>query len=295
MCAFDLLATVAGNLLLEKESSPTSSNTSSQQDKCIIDNQDGQNGNKALKVELCDQGSCDRKLFVSENASQAHNVNHSSKESSFPQNDDDHSGFTSIMTTSNCSERLVAKNSDNGKLKNEVGSFCSQIEEGLSMYRESGGCKLEGEAKTLVKDESNNTGRVLIGTVADMCSSEYPAIFKGKPPALPSSDSSKKAPLCGDQVPQRSLPSHRDDVKLVSRDDDENSSGCTHPSTTTRYFKRAPRIGDRRIRKILASKYWKVGSKFKDGTLSNSGMWLPNIVKASVFHKFLVMFHRNCF
>ncbi|XP_062084979.1 telomere repeat-binding protein 5-like isoform X2 [Humulus lupulus] len=267
MCAFDLLATVAGNLLLEKESSPTSSNTLNQKDKCVIVDQDGHDGNVPLKVEPCDQGTRDRKPFVSEHESQAPNVNHSSKESSFPRNDD-HSSFTSIMTTSNCSERLVAINSDTSKIKNEVGSFCSQIE-GLSMYRESGGCKLEGETKTLVKDESNNTGKVLIGTAADMCSSEYPTVFKGKPLVLPSSDCSAKAPLCGDHIPQTSLPSTRDDVKVVSRDDDEKSSGCTHPSTTTRYFKRAPRIGDRRIRKILASKYWKVGSKYKDETLSS--------------------------
>ncbi|XP_062084980.1 telomere repeat-binding protein 5-like isoform X3 [Humulus lupulus] len=203
MCAFDLLATVAGNLLLEKESSPTSSNTLNQKDKCVIVDQDGHDGNVPLKVEPCDQGTRDRKPFVSEHESQAPNVNHSSKESSFPRNDD-HSSFTSIMTTSNCSE-----------------------------------------------------------------SSEYPTVFKGKPLVLPSSDCSAKAPLCGDHIPQTSLPSTRDDVKVVSRDDDEKSSGCTHPSTTTRYFKRAPRIGDRRIRKILASKYWKVGSKYKDETLSS--------------------------
>ncbi|PON75559.1 Octamer-binding transcription factor [Parasponia andersonii] len=279
MCAFDLLATVAGNLLLEKESTPTSSNTSNQKDKCSIVNQDEQDGNKTLKVEPCDQGSCDKNFFVSENVSHAPNVNHSSKESSFPQNDD-HSGFTSIMTTSNCTERLVAKNSDNGKIKNEVGSFCSQIEEGLSMYRESGGCELQGEAKTLVKDESNSTGKVLTGTVPDMCSSEYPAPFKGKPPAMPSSDSSPKAPLCGDHDPLSLLPSHRDNVKVVSRDDDENSSGCTHPSTTSRYFKRASRIGDRRIRKILASKHWKFGSKFKDETLSNPDGFIKPIYRS---------------
>ncbi|KAF4387875.1 hypothetical protein F8388_005492, partial [Cannabis sativa] len=267
MCAFDLLATVAGKLLLEKESTPASSNTSNQKDKCIIVDQDRHDGNVALKVETCDQGSCDRKPFVSEQVSQAPSVNHSSKKPSFPKNDD-HSSFTSIMTTSNCSERLVAINSDASKIKNEVGSSCSQIE-GLSMYRESGDCKLEGETKTLVKDESNNTGKVLIGTAADRRSSEYPTVFKGKPLVLPTSDSSAKAPLCGDHVPQTSLPSTRDDVKVVSRDDDEKSSGCTHPSTTTRYLKRVPRIGDRRIRKILASKYWKVGSKFKDETLSS--------------------------
>lgn len=269
MCAFDLLATVAGKLLIEKESSPTSSSTSSAKDQCPIGNQDGKDESNALKVEPCGQGSCDRKLFVSEPVSQAHEVNNGSKESSFPQNVDN-SGFTSKLTTSNCSERLVTKNIDHGNIKNEIGSLCSQVQEGSSMYRESGGCKLDGEAKTLVKDKLNSNGDVIIGTGADMCSSEHPVVFQGKPPALLSSDSSAKAPSCGNHVLQKSLPSTRDDVKIVSRDDDENSSGCTHPSRPrTKHFRQAPRIGDRRIRKILASKYWKVGPKFRDETLSN--------------------------
>lgn len=269
MCAFDLLATVAGKLLLEKESSPTSSSTSSAKDQCPIGNQDGKDESNAMKVEPCGQGSCDRKLFVSEPVSQAHEVNNGSKESSFPHNDDN-SGFTSILTTSNCSERLVTKIIDDGNVKNEIGSLCSQVQEGSSMYRESGGCKLDGEAKTLVKDKLNSNGDVIIGTGAAMCSSEHPVVFQGKPPALLSSDSSAKAPSCGNHVLQKSLPSTRDDVKIVSRDDDENSSGCTHPSRPrAKQFRQAPRIGDRRIRKILASKYWKVGPKFRDETLSN--------------------------
>ncbi|XP_024028075.1 telomere repeat-binding protein 5 isoform X1 [Morus notabilis] len=277
MCAFDLLATVAGKLLQE-ESSPTSSNTSSAKDQCLIVKQDAKDESKALNVEPCDQGSCDGKLFVSEPVLQAHDENNCSKESSFPQNDD-HSVLTSILPTSNCSERLVTKNIGDGNIKNEIGSFCSQVQDGSSMYRESGICKLDGEAKTLVKDESNNNREVLIGTGADTGSSEDPVVSRGKPPALLSSDSSAKAPLCVDHVPANSLPSTRDDVKVVSRDDDENSSGCTHPSIRSKRFRQAPRIGDRRIRKILASKHWKVGPKFKDETLPNPGEMIKPIYR----------------
>ena len=270
MCAFDLLATVAGNLLLEKVGSSTSINTASEKDQSATVNQDANVENKDLKVEPCDQGICDRKLFVSE---PANSLIHSSKESSFPQKDDN-SGFTSVLTASNSSERLVTENSDDGEIKNETGSSCSQIEEGLPMYRESGICKLDCEAKVLVKDELNN--KVLIGAGADTCSSDNPVVVEEKPPAFLSSDSSAKAPVCGDRVPRSSLPSSRDDVKIVSRDDDENSSGCTHPSTTrtrSKYFKQAPRIGDRRIRKILASKYWRAAPKYKAESHSNSGKW----------------------
>ncbi|CAH2065181.1 unnamed protein product [Thlaspi arvense] len=52
----------------------------------------------------------------------------------------------------------------------------------------------------------------------------------------------------------------RDDVNLFSRDnddDDENFTGYIRPRVT----RTVPRIGDRRIRKILASKHWKGGSK----------------------------------
>ncbi|XP_015874014.2 telomere repeat-binding protein 5 isoform X2 [Ziziphus jujuba] len=264
MCAFDLLATVAGKLLLDPESSPSSSNTSSDKDRCTVVNQDWQDGNKALKVEPCNQGSCDRIFMVSEQFPQVHDENHSSKESSLPQNDDQ-SGFTSMITTSNCSERLGSDKMVNGEIKNEMGSFISKIEVGSSACRESDNCKLDGEAKILV----NDTGKVLIGNVNDVCSSEDPVVWDGEPPAIVSSDSSAKVPFCGDHNPQSSCPASRDDIKVVSRDDDENSSGCTHPNTSTKYFKRAPRIGDRRIRKILASKHWKVSPRLNDETFSH--------------------------
>ncbi|BFG34108.1 hypothetical protein CerSpe_203830 [Prunus speciosa] len=268
MGAFDLLATIAGKLLLEGESSPASSHTS--KDQCAGTKENCLDGDKPLKVEPCDQGSCDRRIPVSDHISQGPNQSSCSKESPVHQNE------SSVMTTSNCSERFASDMLVSGKCKNETGSFTSKIEAGSSGCREAGEFKLDGEVKTLVKDETNKSAKVLIGTGPDMCGLEDPVVWEGEPPALVSSDSSTKVPMYVDHIPQRSFPTSRADVKVVSRDDDENSSGCTHPVTSIKYSRPAPsRIGDRRIRKILASKYWKVAPKLKDDIHSNSCKWLP--------------------
>lgn len=59
----------------------------------------------------------------------------------------------------------------------------------------------------------------------------------------------------------------RDDVNLFSRDDDENFSGYIHPRVTKNSPRTVPRIGDRRIRKILASRHWKGGSRHAGSSL----------------------------
>lgn len=272
MCAFDLLATVAGKLLLEKQSTPSSSNTPTDEDRSAvakeIQKKEMQDENKQLKVEACDQGSCDRGFFVSDLVSQAYDQKCSLKEPSCQQADA-HPGFASVITTSDCSEGFGDQKLVNGKTKIEMGTLANKVEVGPSRYMGYGNCKVEAETNKFIKDESHKTVKVQLGTRADGCSSEDPLVWDGKPPAV-SSDSSAKAPLCGDHGPHISFPASQDYVNVVSRDDDENSSGCTHPNTTKKSFRPAPRIGDRRIRKILASKYWKVTPKLKDATLSNT-------------------------
>ncbi|XP_024443392.1 telomere repeat-binding protein 5 isoform X2 [Populus trichocarpa] len=254
MCAFDLLAIVAGKLLLDKESAPSSSNTSADKDQCAVVNSavkyEWQDEEKPLKVEACDQGSAARNFFVSD-LSQVHGQGRSN------------------------AEKLR-----NDKSKNDIGTFASKVEGVSSEYREFGDCKLEVETKRAVKDEPGKSGVVLSSTAANMCSLEDPVVLDAKPPALASLDSCAKVPLCRNHIPNSSYPTNQDDVNVVSRDDDDNSSGCTHPITKKKFFRPAPRIGDRRIRKILASKYWKVAPKFKDATVSNSDGDLK-----PVFHK----------
>ncbi|KAI8523786.1 hypothetical protein RHMOL_Rhmol13G0099200 [Rhododendron molle] len=99
------------------------------------------------------------------------------------------------------------------------------------------------------------------GTKAYVCTSDKLAVRYRKPPALASRENSVKVPLGTDHV---SFPACRDDVNIAVWDDDENSSGCTQPSTTKTAFGPSPRIGDHRIRKILASQFWKASPKLKD-------------------------------
>eukprot|EP00258_Populus_trichocarpa_P048347 XP_024464366.1 telomere repeat-binding protein 5 isoform X1 [Populus trichocarpa] len=270
MCAFDLLAIVAGKLLLDKESAPSSSDTSADEDQRAVINSavknEWQDEEKSLKVEACDQGSADKNIYVSD-LSHVHRQGCSSKESLVTENGLN-LGLASALAKPDCEERSNAEKFGNGQSKSEIGTFASKVEGGSSEYIEFGDCKLEAETKRAVKDEPHKSGMVQSSTVANICNLEDPVVLDAKPPALVSSDSSAKVPLCGN--PNSSYPTNQDDVNVVSRDDDENSSGCTHPITTKKFFRPAPRIGDRRIRKILASKYWKVAPRLKDATVSNS-------------------------
>ncbi|KAE8656805.1 Telomere repeat-binding protein 5 [Hibiscus syriacus] len=83
------------------------------------------------------------------------------------------------------------------------------------------------------------------------------------------SETSIQARSYGDHNPFVPFPAKRDDVNVISRDDDEKSLECTHPSPLREPFRSTPHIGDRRIRKILASKYWKVAPRSKNVTYSN--------------------------
>ncbi|XWS28821.1 hypothetical protein CRYUN_Cryun25bG0104400 [Craigia yunnanensis] len=272
--AFYLLATVAGKLLLDKESIPASSNTSSAEDqpavKKNIVKEERRDGDQTRKLETCNQDSTDREFFVSELVSQTNDPNYSSRKSRSLQNDA-HFGFASVITTSDCSERFDAQKLMNGKIKNEMGRLSCKVETGSFVCETSGDCiKPESEIKGLTDEELDRADKVSIAEVADTCPLEFPVVVDGKPPALVISDNSGKARSCGDHNPLSSFPAKRDDVNVVSRDDDEKSSGCTHPSPIKKSFRPTPRIGDRRIRKILASKYWKVAPRLKDVTYSIS-------------------------
>ncbi|KAJ0266721.1 Telomere repeat-binding protein 1 [Hirschfeldia incana] len=55
-----------------------------------------------------------------------------------------------------------------------------------------------------------------------------------------------------------------DDVNMFSRDDDENFSGYICPRVTKKSPRSVLRVGDRRIRKILASRHWKGSSRHSE-------------------------------
>ncbi|KAF7142033.1 hypothetical protein RHSIM_Rhsim06G0146200 [Rhododendron simsii] len=112
--------------------------------------------------------------------------------------------------------------------------------------------------------ELQNTGNISNIAKADICSLDDLTLRDRKHPTLVSVESSMTLPLGTDHFSCGSFPAIREDVKLVIRDDDENSSRCTHPSsTTTKSFKAPSCVGNRRLRNGFASKYWKVTPKLK--------------------------------
>ncbi|RDX79921.1 hypothetical protein CR513_39596, partial [Mucuna pruriens] len=295
MCAFDLLATVADNLLQEKQNPTTFSDRSSEKDRHGFVKEECQDANKPFKAELSDEASCDRRYqheFVKEGcpdankpfkaelsdegssdrkcfsniSSQVYNQNCCSKE--LPQHEiDGHSCIASIVTSSSCSERFVAETLEDGKGQYGRENLASKVELGSSGCPERSGCKLDGDVSK-VKD--GKYGKVPIDTGIGLCCFEDP--LNEKPPALISSCGNAKLSGYDDSMPQ--LSKGCDNVLVDSRDDDENFSGCAHPSTKIKSFRPITCIDNRKIKKRLASKYHKAPQESKHDTLSNRGEFM---------------------
>ncbi|XP_071721142.1 telomere repeat-binding protein 5-like isoform X2 [Rutidosis leptorrhynchoides] len=179
MCAFDLLATVAGNLL--QDGVDNESETVKIEQKPVE--------NASQNVNICDQTSCNRSFFVSEIISDA------------PVVQDSNSGPLSGITFSDSREK---SNVDKVKVKANAPFSCK------------------------VEDKNSK------------------AITNMAPkPCVDNNNNNVKFPFC------------KDNVNLVVRDDDENFCGVTRDPNKTN--KPPVRIGDRRIRRFLATKYWKTG------------------------------------
>ncbi|XP_042475713.1 telomere repeat-binding protein 5-like isoform X2 [Macadamia integrifolia] len=261
ICAFDLLATVAGKLLQERKDSPASSTV--KQEQVDEDNQ--------LKIESCDHGSCNESVSVSELRLQDRKLNYISKELLHVQSVGG-SGLKSVKTNFKHSEKYgSAEELVVGNSSSIFGNHPNKVERGLPDFVKYCEDKAEDGTEKPLDSEAQKIGSVINGTIPDTCSTKCPMELDRKPHALMSSDSSVEVSLCRDHVPHDSFPGRWDYLKVGSRDDDENSSGCTQPSNvTSKDFRSSPCIGERRIRKLLASKYWKMAPKLKDEDLSNS-------------------------
>ncbi|KAK6926989.1 hypothetical protein RJ641_008708 [Dillenia turbinata] len=275
MCAFDLLATIAGKILLETDNTSTDSNSSSRKDPRVYLNNTVKNEQQVeeqeLKGESYNQETGDRIFGTSDLGPQAPVGDCRLKEIQ-QSHTDTCSGLASVITNSDCSEKLgYAEKLVIGKTKNDIRSPHCNVDAVSSGCRESCDIKPEDESDSnrMIKTELHKCGNLVVGSGAEMmCSKEDPAVWDSKPSALVSSDM-VKMPLCRDHIPCSSIPLCRHVLKLGSRDVDENSSRCNQPSTKIKAFRQPSRIGDRRIRKLLASKYWKVAPKSGDEELSN--------------------------
>ncbi|KAE8705669.1 TRF-like 2, putative isoform 2 [Hibiscus syriacus] len=178
-------------------------------------------GDQSLKLEPCNQGGTNREFVVSQLVLQTNDLNYSSREPPSLKNDTRFE-FTSVITTSGCSERSNVLKLLNSKIKSETGSLPCKVETAFMCGTSGGRINLDSEKKGLIREELDRTDKVSIREVADTCPLKDPVVLD------------------------------------VSRDDDEKSSGCTYPGPIKKLFRPAPLIGDRKIEKTMASKYSKL-------------------------------------
>ncbi|CAL9134917.1 unnamed protein product [Musa textilis] len=275
LCAIDLLATVAGELLSERENCAPSP-------QCIDKTSGTMNTSKAsvnpdhlcqkepLKIEPFDQHSCNDTVLGLEVATKRQISCGSTEHLHILRPKD--SGPASLSVKYDISDAIAQESKT---LNNRVDISYS------AAYAVAGRCgternlpaspKVEGDGLTGFQESENQMpGNGLDINAVSIYSMEDSMDLDTKPPALVSSDSSTEVPVCWNYLPSNSsLPKQECGMEhVVDRDDDDNSSGCTHLSTITNKACRPQCIGNHQVRKLSTLKYWRQA---------------PNILKYSHF------------
>ncbi|XP_009409515.2 telomere repeat-binding protein 5 [Musa acuminata AAA Group] len=270
--AFDLLATIAGKLLSEIKSSPSPCNSTGTSNAAAgrdTAKQEQIDEEKSLKCEGFDWLSCNEAVFSPENALEKHITYKLKENSNVPK--DTSSGPASPFIKSDLSDE-DAIGGDGSRIEHGVGAAAEKCIKGSlsSSSVESYDRKEDGGKKLLVA-EQQVAGNFMDRNAPYKYSLDDPLVMDVKPP-LVSSDSSVEAPLFRNNISRNySFPKQEDGMDLAAdKDDDENSSGCTHPTPVANKTSRMPRIGDRRIRKLMSSKLRKVApTVLQDAGTSN--------------------------
>ncbi|XP_022139292.1 telomere repeat-binding protein 3 isoform X2 [Momordica charantia] len=254
ICAIELLASLAGKLLQDGESTACS-NTSDGDHSVIGTNvvkEERSSEEKAFKVECCDGGSCESCDLVLGKTDQKQNLKK-------PQYVDNNTVFdcTSVVVNSNCSDEACG-DVKHVICKAEFGDYGAKPEEGSPDFQES----TDTGMKT-VNEEQHEAKGFGIG-FPNMADSHNSKGFKksyGKSSTMANSSFKTKSPLSTDAI--RSSFSRYRNYFLASRDDDEKFR-FNKSSIHSNSFRPPSRIAGRRIRKLLNSKHWKAAPKLKD-------------------------------
>lgn len=270
VCAFDLLATVAGKLLSEGDNSPPSLDTSSGKEQpSVVEDPIFKEENEEDKP--VERSSChERKFILTDLVSEAPSSKFCLNEIPCKQNG------ASDITTSYGSEKVssaVDLLNDDCKLRIGIVSPTKNVES--LGFKQPPKCGPEVEERKYVKMDFGNDNNLSIGDRGDMCSLNNAEVWNRKPSTAASVVNSVKFPLFGDHSPRGSFPVHyQENVKLVNRDNDEKSSECKETGTRNEAFRPPQRVGDRRFKKTLASKHCKGTSNSKDDDHYNAGEFL---------------------
>ncbi|KAK8542229.1 hypothetical protein V6N13_137198 [Hibiscus sabdariffa] len=262
ICAFKLLASLAGKLLEEKSESSAVSNVSEGHGNVSIGKavvkQEIEYDDKPLKTECVEHLSCKESVVASDWTT----------ENSDNLKEFKHSENNAILKCTLAKMQSSYSEQTKGDLKFAIckdnvayGSFHGDLEGCSPNFRElcdgirDNGVKREREANGLESAPF---------TVANSCSLKDPLHLSMPFPAPINTDRDVKLPSCNDSVPNASFSRHRNSIKLGSRDDDENFSRFNKLSNRFMASRPPTRIEDQRVRKFLTSKYWKGAPELKD-------------------------------
>nr|GMC98273.1 telomere repeat-binding protein 4-like [Ipomoea batatas] len=256
ICAFELLATVAGKLLQESESS-ASSNAADVKDegKGIVKQEKIEAGKYVNKSECLDQGSSVESGFVSDPLVEGQKIEDGYGGSLYPK-DCSFQEQTSTVLESDFSKAFCGVKLENSRNVVADGNL-------------DNGVRGEPDGDCTVKDIEEEEDL----TIANDCTVKDPMenyVNNNNTLHLVNSESSVHFPLYRERFPRVSFAKHRNDVKLGVRDDGENSYGCYKHSTKIRAFRSQSRIGYKRIRKMLTSRHRKTALGLKECEFSDT-------------------------
>ncbi|PRQ59220.1 putative transcription factor MYB-HB-like family [Rosa chinensis] len=280
ICAFELLASIAGKLLQESESSSASSHASPGNSQPAFGKdvkQEIQDEHKPPKDECLDHG-CSEESVSLELTSKSIDQKCTPKEFLHAESDTalEHA---SIITNSGSSDKVACQTkSVIRSSKPTLHNYSGKLGRGSPGIGESSYGNL-GIPKDSEGLETGGCNR------ANTCSSKDPMELHAEYPATVNGDNNDKLSLYRDLIPNASFSRHRNDTELGIRDDDENFSRCNKLSTKVKVFRPPSRIGDRRLRKLLTSKYWKVAPKLSEcDNLRYDGGVKPTYHKRKIFY-----------
>ncbi|CAM8978346.1 unnamed protein product [Rhodiola kirilowii] len=251
-CAIELLATVAGKLLLENESSSASSNERETTHHSVYDTCPMKEDNH-YDDELFKIGALDRQGTPKETAcvpqidfmkiTQEHVPNQCLQPESDPLSQE-----ASVVSNSDCYENAVT----DLQLGILEGIDASE-EHSRSCWESCEGTTVSGfvKHKEFEEDKAVDVVHEITGSAKKLLGS----CVKIAPPTK-----SIMSPSCKGYIPGTSSLKHRF-FSLGSRDDDENIFRCSQHSTKVKAYRPIPR---RRVKKFLPYKYKKVSPAWKD-------------------------------
>ncbi|KAE9615048.1 putative transcription factor MYB-HB-like family [Lupinus albus] len=261
-CAFELLASLAGKLLQESESSASSNAIEGNHHHGFshsVVEKERQDEVSPLIAKGVHNGSCAESIFTTEMESKK------SSQKCFEHAETDcvvECVSVNNNCNSECREKIEAHvNSKNLGWENKFVHNSNRLVEIPEDVRESCDANIKNGFRR--EPEASNSG-VKELTLDNKFSLKDPLELCINSPALIDSNNDVRSPFCGELFPKASLSRHGNNNRLGFRDDDENFLRRNKVRTKSKAFRPPQRVACRRIRQMLTSKHRKVAPNLKD-------------------------------